>query len=115
MIKTESLAIDQTQLVKAWSDAMPTVLNLSDRVEVKADEADANALWVNIQTEGRSLYSFDFKCVYKDSREVKVEFIDVEQDGVHVNEQTEIIQTLIEDYVRHIHECAQRLHAVTHH
>jgi hypothetical protein len=114
MEKNDTVAIDQNQLVQAWSRVMPTVLNASDRAEVKADEADPNAIWVHIATAGHSGYSFDFKCTYVDSREVKVEFIDVEQLGLHVDERTEIIQTLIEDYVRHIHECAQQLHALTH-
>jgi hypothetical protein len=114
MAKTEPLTINQQQLVEAWSTAMPTVLNGSDRVEVKADEANSQAVWVHITTAGHSFYSFDFKCIYVDSREIKVEFVDVEQDGSHVDENTDIVQTLIEDYVRHIHECAQQLHAVTH-
>lgn len=114
MAKTDTLKISQDELVKAWAKAMPTVLNESDSVEVKADGADSKAIWVHIATAGHSFYSFDFKCTYVDSREVDVTFVDVEQDGRHVNERTEIVQTLIEDYMRHIHECAQQLHAVTH-
>jgi hypothetical protein len=114
MAKTDTLTISQDQLVQAWAKAMPAVLNGSDRVDVKADGADSKAIWVHIETAGHSLYSFDFKCTYMDSREVNVTFVDVEQDGLHINERTEVVQTLIEDYVRHIHECAQQLHAVTH-
>ncbi len=42
-----------------------------------------------------------------------MEFIDVQQGEIHVDEKTEIIQTLIKDYVRHLHECAQALNKVT--
>lgn len=92
---------------------MPIVLSQSDHAEVRADEAQENVLRVHIATAGHSNYSFDFKCTYVDSREVQVELIDVECDGVSVDERTNTIQTLADDYVRHIHECAQQLHAVT--
>jgi hypothetical protein len=42
-----------------------------------------------------------------------VELVDVEKDGNHVDEHTEIIQTLINDYVRHMHECAQTVKNIT--
>jgi fructose-specific phosphotransferase system component IIB len=113
MAKTDTLTVDQQQLVQAWQRTIPTCLNTSDRAEVRADEADSKALWITIVTEGRNGYSFDFKCTYMDSREVKVEFVDVEVDGRNVDERTTVIQTLIDDYVRHIHECAQQLHAMT--
>ncbi|NOU94970.1 hypothetical protein GC093_17330 [Paenibacillus sp. LMG 31456] len=113
MAKTDSLTIDQQQLVEAWQRTIPTVLNASDKAEIKADAADPKTLWVHIVTEGRNGYSFDFKCTYVDSREVKVEFVDVEVEGRNADERTTVIQTLIDDYVRHIHECAQQLHALT--
>jgi hypothetical protein len=115
MDKNDILMIDQNRLVQEWSQAMPMVLNASDQAEIKADAADPKAIWVHIATAGHSDYSFDFKCTYVDSREVKVEFVDVEKEGRNVDERTDIIQTLIEDYVRHIHECAQQLQVVTHH
>jgi hypothetical protein len=114
MAKTDTLSMDQSQLVYAWEQTLPTVLNASDQAVVKADQADPTTIWVNIETAGHSKYSFDFKCTYVDSREVKVDFIDVERDGRNMDERTDIIQTLIDDYVRHIHECAQQLHAATH-
>jgi hypothetical protein len=114
MAQIDTLTISQDQLVEAWAEALPKLLNESDRVEVKADGADAKAIGICIATAGHSMYSFDFKCTYVDSREVSITFVDVEQDGQHVNERTEIIQTLIGDYVRHIHECAQQLQALTH-
>ncbi|OXM83340.1 hypothetical protein [Paenibacillus rigui] len=113
MAKTDTLTVDQQKLVQAWTESLPTVLNASDKAEVKADEADANVIWVHIATAGHSFYSFDFKCTYVDSREVKVELIDVERDGRNVDERTDTIQTMVDDYVRHIHECAQLLQAVT--
>ncbi|MBE1447449.1 hypothetical protein [Paenibacillus sp. OAS669] len=113
MAKTDTLTMDQQQLVEAWSRTLPTVLSASDRAEVLADEAESNALRVHIATAGHTDYSFDFKCTYVDSREVKVELVDVECEGRNVDERTVIIQTLVDDYVRHIHECAQQLHAVT--
>ncbi|SDE32535.1 hypothetical protein SAMN02799630_05164 [Paenibacillus sp. UNCCL117] len=113
MSKSDQLSIDQQELVQAWSRTLPDVLDASDQAKVWADEAQANALRVHITTAGRNLYSFDFKCTYVDSREVKVELVDVERDGNNVDERTEIIQTLVDDYVRHLHECAQQLHALT--
>lgn len=113
MAKTDTLTIDQQQLAAAWSETLPTVLNASDRAEVQADEADSNALRLHIATAGHSNYSFDFKCTYMDAREVKVDLVDVECDGRNVDERTNIIQTMVDDYVRHIHECAQQLHTLT--
>ncbi|UUZ82554.1 hypothetical protein LJK88_00100 [Paenibacillus sp. P26] len=113
MSKTETLQIEGKALAEAWARTMPMVLNSSEKVEVKPDEAEANAVRVHIIVAGHSMYSFDFKCTYVDSREVDVELVDVERDNVSVDERTGIIQTMVDDYVRHIHECAQRLHAVT--
>ena len=113
MSKKDTLQVDNQRLAEAWARTLPTVLNSSDRAEVVADEAEPNVLRVHIATAGRNNYSFDFKCTYVDSREVKVDLVDVERDGNNVDERTEIIQTLVDDYVRHIHECAQQLHAFT--
>lgn len=113
MAKTETLMMDQQRLVQAWAKGLPTVLNASDKTEVMADEADPNTIRIHIATEGRSGYSFDFKCTYVDSREVNVELVDVEREGRTVDERTDIIQTMVDDYVRHIHECAQLLQSVT--
>lgn len=113
MSKADTPQIESEQLAQAWARTLPTVLSASDRAEVKPDEADDHALRVHIATAGHSDYSFDFKCTYVDSREVKVELVDVEREGQSVDERTATIQTLVDDYVRHIHECAQQLHAVT--
>ncbi|MEB3103725.1 hypothetical protein [Ferviditalea candida] len=101
------------RLVEEWKRRLPERLNSSDSVEVHADDGIPNALLIHMDVAGRSKYSFDFRCTYMDSREVKVDLLDVEQDGIHVDEHTEPIQNLAEDYVRHIHECAQDLQDVT--
>lgn len=107
------LNIDQDRLVEAWKRTLPITLNESDSAEVKKDGQNPAALLVTIETAGRSKYVLDFKVTYVDDREVQVDFLDVEKDHRSVDEHTEIIQTLVEDYVRHIHECAQQLHELT--
>ncbi|WP_248929344.1 hypothetical protein [Paenibacillus hamazuiensis] len=113
MSQHDELTINQGRLVDAWRRTLPTVINKSDSSDVFADEADSKSLRVHIATAGHTQYSFDFKCTYVDSREIKVELVDVERDGQSVDERTGVIQTMIEDYVRHLHECAQQLHAMT--
>lgn len=113
MSKSDQLTLDQNRLVEAWQRTLPAVLNQSDKGEVYADEADPKSVRVHISTAGHSMYSFDFHCTYVDSRELQVTLVDVERDGQTVDERTGIIQTMVEDYVRHIHECAQQLHALT--
>jgi hypothetical protein len=108
-------AMDQQGLADAWAHELPKVLEASDHARVWPDEGDNQALRIHITNAGRSSYTFDFKCTYMDSREVKVDLIDVERDNLHVDEHTATVQNLVNDYVRHIHECAQILHNVTHH
>ncbi|CAM3457244.1 hypothetical protein [Marinicrinis lubricantis] len=107
------LSVNRNELVGAWQRILPEMLNESDECNIILDQADPDCLRITIETAGHSKYSFDFKCTYMDEREVKVELVDVEQDGVHVDERQEIIQSLIEDYVRHIHECAQSVQQLT--
>ncbi|WP_042170917.1 hypothetical protein [Paenibacillus gorillae] len=114
MAKQDELRIDQQQLVDAWQRTLPERVQQSDRCEVKADESDSSALRVTIEIAGRQAYSLDFKVQYVDSREVRVELVDVEKDHVSVDERTETIQQLIQDYTRHVHECAQALQQLTH-
>jgi hypothetical protein len=114
MSKHDELQMDQQQLVDAWQRTLPEYVNEADRVSVLADEADAQTLRITLDTAGHQMYSFDFKATYVDSREIKVTLIDVEKDGRSVDERTPIIQQLVEDYTRHIHECAQALHVLTH-
>jgi len=104
-----------TELFTAWNETLPHLLNDGDSVNIQLDEANSSRLRIHINAAGHSGYTFDFTCLYVDDREVKVELVDVEKDGVHVDEHTEIIQSLIEDYVRHIHECTQILQRITHH
>lgn len=113
MVQDDQLQIDQNRLVAAWNRTLPTLLNEADQAEVTADQANPRAVRVHIRTGGRTKYSFDFICMYEDKREVRVELVDVERDDQAVDEHNETIQQLIEDYVRHLHECAQALHSLT--
>ncbi|MFC5451469.1 hypothetical protein [Paenibacillus aestuarii] len=114
MSKRDNLTIDQTQLVEEWQNMLPQQLEAADQARVWADESDPHALWAHIMTAGHTGYTFDFKVTYVDSREVNVALTDVQQGTTHIDERTDIVQTLVDDYVRHIHECAQALHQVTH-
>jgi hypothetical protein len=113
MSKTDVLTIDQSELTAAWKQTLPTVLNESDQVEVAPDEHDPKSLRIHIRTAGHSMYTFDFKVTYVDSREVKVQLVDVEKADQTVDERNDVIQNLVEDYIRHIHECAQALKKIT--
>ncbi|MDQ0174049.1 hypothetical protein [Paenibacillus tundrae] len=107
------LNISQSELVGAWQERLPEVLNVGDQAQVMADGADEQAIRIHIATAGHQMYSFDFKCAYVDSREVNVQLVDVERDGQSTDERTEPIQELAHDYTRHIHECAQSLQSRT--
>ncbi|MBE9917714.1 hypothetical protein G8C92_27300 [Paenibacillus donghaensis] len=107
--------LNQDQLVDAWQAQLPQSLDPSDTAQVLADEANPSALRIHIDTAGRTMYSFDFQCSYLDTREVKVDLVDVEREGRTVDERTEVIQDMAQEYTRQIHECAQALHDVTHH
>lgn len=114
MTKADVLRIDSQQLADAWQRTLPNTINSSDRCVVLRDEADDKSLRVTIHSAGHQSYEFDFKVTYVDSREVKVELVDVEKNNVTVDERTDIIQQLIQDYKRHLHECAQALLQLTH-
>ena len=114
MSKHDELRIDQQQLAEAWQRTLPDTVNERDRAIVVPDEGDSKALRITINSAGHQAYSFDFKVEYVDSREIKTTLIDVEKDGRSVDERTEIIQQLVQDYTKHIHECAQALHGLTH-
>lgn len=107
-------SIDQTQLVAAWQQTLPTTLDPSDQATVRADEAIPQGLRIHIEAAGHQAYSFDFECAYVDHHEVQVKLVDVEKDGRHIDERTEVIQELTQNYIRHIHECAQALQNLTH-
>jgi len=113
MTKTETLAVDPERLAQAWNETLPLMIGPSDKATVVPDGKDPNTLRIHIQSTGRSGYSFDFSCTYVDPREVKVELIDAERGDDQADERHGIAQSLIEDYVRHIHECAQRLKGLT--
>lgn len=114
MSENDELKTDQKRLVDAWTRTLPTTMKTKDTVEVKADEADPKALRIYIAAAGHSMYTFDFKCTYLDSREVMVELVDAEKGDQTIDERGKPVQDLVEDYVRSIHECAQALHQVTH-
>lgn len=114
MSTKDQLTIDQDRLVAAWKRVLPTTMNSTDNVTVKADEADPKAVRIHVATAGHTMYTFDFKCTYVDSREVKVELVDVEKAGETIDERGPVTQELTEDYIRNIHECAQALHELTH-
>ncbi|WP_127588819.1 hypothetical protein [Paenibacillus koleovorans] len=113
MSKSDSLSLSQEQLIEAWQSALPGVLHDSDKFEVHPGE-HKHSMQIHIASAGHSMYSFDFGVTYMDTREVRVDLIDVEKADKTVDERNETIQQLVEDYVRHIHECAQTLHSVTH-
>lgn len=114
MGKSDELQMNQENLADAWRQTLPEIMNKADRCKVLPDEADAKSLRVTIDTAGHQEYSFDFKVTYVDSREVKVELVDVEKEHISVDERGDIIQQLIQDYTRHLHECAQTLQQLTH-
>ncbi|GIP40911.1 hypothetical protein J31TS4_41910 [Paenibacillus sp. J31TS4] len=114
MDNTEFPSLQAERLSEAWQEALPSVLKDGDRATARADEANPNAVRVTIESAGRTGYSFDFCCTYVDSREIKVDLIDVENDNRHIDERSELVQQLTDDYVRHLHECAQSLQPQTH-
>lgn len=114
MSSNDELTVPQSDLAEAWQKALPERLNSSDQAEVMADEADDRTLRVHIRTAGRQMLEFDFAVQYVDSREIDIQLTDVEMDGQSVDERTDVMQELIVDYRRHLHECAQSLHHYTH-
>lgn len=107
--------MDQNQLVAAWQETLPSTLHHGDHAYVHPDGANPHALRIHIDATGHQMYSFDFACSYIDGREVHVDLVDVERDGVTVDERNDVIQELAHNYTRHIHECAQALQHVTSH
>lgn len=113
MTQASILTIDSQTLVKAWQDTLPTLLKSSDECTIQADAKFPDTLLIHIDNAGRSQYSVDFRVQYVDEREVRVDVIDIEKDDVSTNIQNDAIQKIIEDYMRHIHECAQQLKGLT--
>lgn len=114
MNRKDRLTVPQDELVAAWQRTLPKRLNAGDSVKVWADGADPKSLRVTIHAAGRQMYELDFSVRYLDSREIDVELVDVESGGRSIDEHTDAIQALIADYRRHLHECAQSLHDLTH-
>jgi hypothetical protein len=114
MSTDDQLTVPQDELVQAWRGVLPERLHGGDRAEVWRDEADPKALRVHIRTAGRQMMEFDFAVRYMDSREIDITLTDAERDGQTVDERNDVMQALIHDYSRHLHECAQALQDVTH-
>jgi hypothetical protein len=114
MAKNDELTVSQEGLLKAWQQTLPERLNAGDTAEVSRDEADSNALRVSIRAAGHQMYELDFAVRYVDSREIDIKLTDVEKDGQTIDERSDVVQGLVGDYRRHLHECAQSLHQYTH-
>lgn len=95
-----------SSLVQFWKSELPKLIK-TGKVEVCADEKCDKSVLIYIEDDGRSHYSFNFRVKYVDDREIDVQFLDVEKAGVHVDEQSDIVQTTVKEYIRSIHECAQ--------
>jgi hypothetical protein len=107
------LEVDQHNLVSAWQERLPALMDDGDSFNVQADEGDPNSLLIHFNAAGRQAYSLDFRCRYVDSREVAVDLLDVEQSGIHIDEHSDAVQQLAQQYSRQIHECAQALQNMT--
>ncbi len=114
MASNDQLSVPQKDLAEAWRRTLPERLRAGDQAEVYEDEKNPNTLLVTIQSAGRQSLEFDFAVRYVDSREIDIQLSDVEKDGQSVDERTDVMQELISDYRRHLHECAQALHHFTH-
>ncbi|TFE24016.1 hypothetical protein E2980_17560 [Cohnella luojiensis] len=114
MSSNDELNVPQDELAEAWQQTLPERLTGGDKAEVLADGADARTLRVHIKAAGHQSLEFDFAVQYIDSREIDIQLTDVEKDGQSVDERTDIMQELIADYRRHLHETAQALHHYTH-
>lgn len=113
MNTSNELNVNSDTLIQAWQHALPEFIKPTGESEIQADAKSSNSLLIHIKDDGRSHYSFDFRVNYVDDREINVEFLDVEKAGMHVDDNSEAVQTLAKDYVRHIHECAQHLKELT--
>ncbi|WP_339060371.1 hypothetical protein [Tepidibacillus marianensis] len=114
MSNQNQMNVNQQTLVNAWKDTLPDYLNDMDSAEVKAVNDLHNSLLVHIDTKGRQGYHFDFQVTYQDPREVQVNIVNVGTDGLVDDASGTIANELVEDYTRHIHECAQALQSITH-
>lgn len=113
MSEEKTPTIDE-DLLAAWRRTLPETLDDAASVEINIDEANPNKLLIHITANGRNEYTMDFSCIYLDTREVQVEFIDVARSNRSVDEHTDIIQDMAKGFKRDIHECAQALHPITH-
>ena len=61
------------ELIAAWRETLPHILDEGDSVVIQLDEANSSRLLIHIDVAGHSGYSFDFSCRYVDDREVEAE------------------------------------------
>lgn len=113
MNHVQAIKVDQN-LIDAWNQALPGILHSTDSADVKADSLDPHTLRIFIQTAGHTKYAFEFKCRYVDDREVNVHLMNAHKGIGCAEEATEVVEDLADDYIRHIHECAQALQSLTH-
>lgn len=111
--RDDAINVDSQTLANAWQATLPSTLDPWDKATVMVDEGVPQGLRIHIANAGHQLYSFDFACAYVDPREVQVQLVDVERAGKTVDERTEVIQEMTQNYIRHIHECAQALQSIT--
>lgn len=114
MSSNDELTVPQKDLADAWRNTLPERLHAGDSAEISEDEKNPDTLLVSIRSAGRSDLEFDFTVKYVDSREIDIQLTDVERGGQSVDERSDVMQDLIADYRRHLHECAQALHHFTH-
>lgn len=114
MASNDELNVPKEDLAEAWQRMLPERLHGGDQAEVRADGLDDRTLRVHIKTAGHQMMEFDFSVQYVDSREIDIQLTNVEKDSQPVDERTDIMQDLIHDYRRHLHETAQALHHYTH-
>jgi len=113
MSSNDELTVPPADLAEAWQQTLPERLTEGDKAVVMVNQTDPRALQVHIKTAGHQMMEFDFAVQYVDSREIDIQLTDVELDGQSVDERSDIIQQLIVDYRRHLHETAQALHHYT--
>lgn len=114
MSSNDTLTIPQAELVEAWRDKLPELLETGFEAEIKPDDADPHAFWVEMRTSGHEELSLIFCVRYVDSREIDVRLSDVQQAGKSIDESGDSVQMLIANCRRQLHQCAQALHEYTH-
>ncbi|MBN6187480.1 hypothetical protein JQN58_10990 [Aneurinibacillus sp. BA2021] len=113
MSKQTQMSVERSELLQAWQRTLPSTCKQTDTIEVLADQLDPDALRIHVNTAGHQHYEFEYKCKYVDPREVQVTLLNIQRGGDTVFDPNLEIQSLSEEYMRNIHECAQALHPLT--